>query len=121
MATFAPVCTTYPPHDGQRASKHGEHCDRLAWYHTSPPTARQTANHWQRWQRKSCENCDGYRLPYDGTTEDAERTNKKNVAKAQRLPLGNVPVGHFELYLNSRETEPADPVSRSAYGSANYI
>ena len=37
------------------------------------------------------------RLPYDGTTEDAERTNKKNVAKAQRFPLKNVPVRHFEL------------------------
>jgi hypothetical protein len=37
------------------------------------------------------------RLPYSGTTEDAELKNKENVAKARRFPLGNVPVGHFDL------------------------
>ena len=37
------------------------------------------------------------RLPYDGTIEDAERKNKKNITKAQHFSLENVPVGHFEL------------------------
>lgn len=37
------------------------------------------------------------RLPYNGTIEDAELKNKENVAKAQRFPLENVPVGHFDL------------------------
>ena len=43
------------------------------------------------------------RLPYSGTTEDAERTNKKNIAKAQRFPLKNVPVGHFDLPKLARD------------------
>jgi hypothetical protein len=37
------------------------------------------------------------RLPYQGTIKDAELTNKKNIAKAQRFSLENVPVGHFVL------------------------
>jgi hypothetical protein len=37
------------------------------------------------------------RLPYNGTIEDAELKNKENVAKAQRFPLENVPVGHCDL------------------------
>ena len=36
-------------------------------------------------------------LPYDGATEDAERKNEKNIVKAQRFPLKDVPVGHFGL------------------------
>jgi hypothetical protein len=37
------------------------------------------------------------RLPYSGTIADAELKNKKNVAKARRFPLDNVPMGHFAL------------------------